>query len=69
MIGVISPANKTGANAFKALIERAWDRLGHGIHLLLIDLFPPTTRDPNGIQGALWEEIASELFTSPAEKP
>src|SRR5262249_28610597 len=28
--------------------------MGQGIHLLLIDLYPPTERDPQGIHGAIW---------------
>jgi hypothetical protein len=68
VVEVISPGNKGGRNALKALIDKACELLEHKIHLLIIDLFPPTKRDPNGIHAALWEEIADEPFTPPPDK-
>jgi hypothetical protein len=69
VVEVLSPGNKAGKNAFKALLDKACEFLEHKIHLLLIDLLPPTKRDPNGLHGALWEEIADETFTPPPDKP
>jgi hypothetical protein len=34
-----------------------------------VDLQPPGPRDPNGIHGAIWEEIADASFRLPADKP
>ncbi|HUY32275.1 MAG TPA: DUF4058 family protein [Pirellulales bacterium] len=69
VLEVISPGNKGSKNAFKALIDKAGELLEHKIHLLLLDLFPPTRRDPNGIHAAVWEEIADDAFTPPPDKP
>ena len=30
---------------------------------------PPSPRDPQGIHGALWEEIADDSYRAPADKP
>jgi len=38
------------------------------IHLLVVDLMPPTYRDPNGIQGAIWKALADEKFEGPPGK-
>jgi len=37
--------------------------------LLIVDLFPPTKRDPDGVHGAIWEEVKDEPFCLPAEQP
>jgi hypothetical protein len=37
--------------------------------LLLVDLFPPSSRDPQGIHGAVWGEDCGEDFSLPEDKP
>jgi len=39
------------------------------IHLLVVDLFPPGKRDPQGIHKAIWDEIEEEDFELPPDKP
>ena len=39
-----------------------------GIHLLVIDLFPPTKRDPQGIHKAIWDEFVEEDFELPDDR-
>jgi hypothetical protein len=43
--------------------------LNEGIHLVVIDPFPPTKRDPNGVHAAIWQEMTEKPFTPPADKP
>jgi hypothetical protein len=69
VLEVLSPGNKAAKSAFKAFVDKACEFLEHKIHLLLIDLLPPTKRDPNGVHSALWEEITDESFTPPPDKP
>jgi hypothetical protein len=69
VIEILSPGNKSSKSAFKAFVEKAFELLEHKIHLLIIDLFPPTKRDPQGIHAVLWEDIAEEEFVPPADKP
>lgn len=41
-----------------------------GVHLLIIDLFPTSARDPHGIHAAIWEEVCGEQgFQLPEDKP
>ena len=40
-----------------------------GIHLLAIDLFPPTKRDPQGIHKAIWDEIEEADLELPGDRP
>ncbi len=35
----------------------------------MIDLFPPTPRDPHGIHKAIWDELHEEPFELPKDKP
>jgi len=68
VVEIMSPGNKSGKNPFKALVDKACELLEHKINLLIIDLFPPTKRDPNGIHGAIWDAITEEPFALPADK-
>ena len=35
----------------------------------VLDLQPPTSRDPQGIHGAIWDEVAGLPYIRPADKP
>ena len=50
-------------------MEKAAELLDQRIHLLILDLNPPTPRDPHGIHGAIWEEITGQDYVAPANKP
>jgi hypothetical protein len=69
MLEVISPGNKASRHALRAFVDKACELLEHRIHLLLIDPFPPTLRDPNGIHAAIWEEVQDKPFALPEKKP
>jgi hypothetical protein len=68
VIEIVSPGNKDSRAALRDFIEKAVDFLRRGVHLLVIDLFPPTTRDPFGIHKAIWDEIEEEDFELPPAK-
>ncbi|MCC7334156.1 MAG: DUF4058 family protein [Pirellulaceae bacterium] len=70
MIEIVSPGNKSDRHSIFAFVEKALELLEAGIHLLIIDLFPPTARDPQGIHAAIWEEVCGEQgFQLPEDKP
>jgi hypothetical protein len=66
---VVSPGNKSSRSAQRAFVEKAIDFLRQGIHLLIIDILPPTPRDPQGMHKAIWDELEEEPFTLPPGKP
>ena len=66
MIEVVSPGNKSSNRALRALLQKAGELLQQGIHLLVVDLFPPGPRDPQGIHAAIWDEVAGQPYTLPA---
>src|SRR5204862_619048 len=48
VIEIVSPGNKSSRNALRMFSDKAAALLQAGIHLLVIDLFPPSNRDPQG---------------------
>jgi hypothetical protein len=68
VIEIVSPGNKDSRSALRDFVEKAIDILRRGIHLLIIDVFPPSDRDPAGIHKAIWDEILEEDFVFPAGK-
>jgi hypothetical protein len=69
VIEIVSPANKAGKKEFRRFVDKAVALLEQHIHLLLIDPFPPTARDPNGLHAAVWWELVRKRFTPPPDKP
>jgi len=69
IIEILSPGNKDSRHAIRSFVEKAADILDQGIHLVVIDLFPPTPRDPQGIHKAIWDEFADEPFDFLSNKP
>lgn len=70
IIEIVSPGNKSSVHALSAFVEKSLELLDAGIHLLVIDLFPPSARDPQGLHAAIWEELCGEAsFKLPNDKP
>jgi hypothetical protein len=69
LIEVVSPGNKASRHALHTFVAKAADALYRGYHLLILDLQPPSPRDPQGIHGAIWEEIEDDSYRAPADKP
>ncbi len=69
IIEIVSPGNKDSRNAIRTFVEKAADILNQGVNLLVVDLFPPTARDPQGIHKAIWDEFGDEPFEAPPGKP
>jgi Protein of unknown function (DUF4058) len=70
VLEIVSPGNKSGRAALRSFVEKTVDFLRQGVHLLVIDLFPPTPRDPQGIHKAIWDEFdEDEPFELPPDKP
>jgi hypothetical protein len=68
VIEIVSPGNKDSRAALRDFIDKTVDFLRRGIHVLVVDLFPPTPRDPSGIHKAIWDEIEEEDFLFPSGK-
>jgi hypothetical protein len=69
LIEIVSPGNKSSRHAIRSFLDKTVAALAQGIHLLVIDLHPPSPRDPHGIHAALWERLTETEFVPPADKP
>jgi hypothetical protein len=69
VIEIVSPGNKGSRNEFRAFLDKTTDLIRQNIHVLLVDLFPPGPRDPQGLHKAIWDEFVEEDFTLPPDKP
>jgi len=67
-IEIVSPGNKDGGPALQQFVEKVADSLRKGVHVLVIDPFPPTPRDPFGIHKAIWDCIHDEEFDLPDDQ-
>jgi hypothetical protein len=69
VVGIVSPGNKDSRHAVHAFAAKAAEFLLAGIHLLIVDLFPPGPRDPQGIHKVIWDVLHEEPFELPPDKP
>jgi hypothetical protein len=69
VIEIVSPGNKASRNELRAFVEKTTKLIRQGIPLLVIDLFPPSKRDPQGIHKAIWDDFLEEDFVLPPDKP
>jgi hypothetical protein len=69
VIEIVSPGNKASRSEFRYFVEKTADLIRQGIHLLVVDLFPPGPRDPQGLPKAIWDEFQEEDFELPPDKP
>ena len=68
LVEIVSPANKHGKRALDDLATKIVSALKEGIHVLVIDLFPPSRNDPRGIHGLVWESLGEAELTPPPDR-
>lgn len=69
-IEVVSPGNKNNKNGLRAFVRKMADFLRNGIHVVVIDPFPPGPRDPDGIHELIWDGfVGLPADPRPADQP
>ena len=68
MIEILSPGNKSSRSAVDQFVAKSASAIRLGIHLLVIDLFPPTSFDPQGMHGEIWAQVGGQ-FQLPPNQP
>ena len=68
LLEIVSPGNKSSQHALRSFVDKAVECLQRGFHLLVIDLFPPGRRDPQGIHNEIWSEVGGKPFDYPADE-
>jgi Protein of unknown function (DUF4058) len=70
IVEIVSPGHKSSDAGLRKFVDKVVELLSQGIHLLIVDLMPPTRRDPDGIHGAIWEAlIDDDEYKAPVGKP
>jgi hypothetical protein len=72
VVEVVSPGNKASRAELKSFVDKSTALLRQKIHLLVIDLFPPNKRNPQGIHPLIWDDFAEdgeEPYLPPSDKP
>lgn len=68
IIEIVSPGNKGSKAAVAAFVKKSVEFIQQGIHVLVIDVFPPGPRDPYGLHKLIWDEFREEPFDFPPGK-
>lgn len=68
MVELVSPGNKGSQAAVASFVRKAQEIMSSWVHLLIVDLFPPGPRDPQGLHPLIWEGREGE-FALPADAP
>ena len=69
LIEIVSPGNKDRVKSVEEFAEKVQASLRAGVHLLMIDLYPPSIHDPHGLHGVIWEAFDPEDFLPTPDKP
>ena len=71
MIEIVSPGNKDRERHIDEFTEKAVAALESGIHLLIVDLFPPGSFDPHGLHEIICRKLEpfDETYDLPDGKP
>jgi hypothetical protein len=71
LLEIVSPANKDRVQHVEEFAAKAVSALEVGVHLLLVDLFPPGRHDPHGMHGFIRQRLeqSDEPYDLPADEP
>jgi hypothetical protein len=71
LVEIVSPANKDRARHVEEFTDKILSALNVGVHVLLIDLFPPGRHDPDGLHGVLLRQLeqSDERYELPDGEP
>ena len=69
LLEIVSPANKDRPESVEEFVAKAVEALDLGLHLLLLDLFPPGRHDPRGMHAAVWNHFDEAPYDLPVDEP
>jgi hypothetical protein len=71
LLEIVSPANKSRAPHVEGFAAKAVEALDLGIHVLIVDLFPPGPHDPYRMHGAIHQRLeeSDEAAGVPVAEP
>jgi len=69
VVELVSHGNKSSQSALRSFVEKAVEFLSRNVHLVIVDLFPPGPRDPDGIHAAIWQSFTGQHYELPDANP
>jgi hypothetical protein len=71
MLEILSPSNKDRKEHVEQFASKAVAALEAGVHLLILDLFPPGSNDPQGIHGVIRQKLGltDGAYDVPLDEP
>lgn len=72
IIEIVSSGNKRDKRSLNDFLEKAATAFLEGVHLLIVDLYPPGPFDPEGLHGQLWSTLdrgIEEPYVPPPREP
>lgn len=56
---IVSPGNKNGRHGVRAFVDKAIDLIRRGVHLLVLDVLPPTRRVSLSMHAEIWQALSN----------
>jgi hypothetical protein len=69
LVEIVSPSNKDRPQSVTEFVGKVVAALEHRVHVVLIDLLPPSRHDPRGMHAAVWDFFDSEAYELPKDEP
>ncbi|HTU16510.1 MAG TPA: DUF4058 family protein [Gemmataceae bacterium] len=71
LLEIVSPANKDRAESVEEFADKVESALRVGVHVVLVDLFPPSPHDPRGMHDVIQQRLNpfEEPYELPADEP
>ena len=67
LIELVSEGNKSSRGELERFVDKVVTAVEHGLHTLVVDLHPPTSRDPHGVHGLIGERLGDDYRLDPAK--
>lgn len=71
VLEIVSPSNKDRAQSIEEFAGKAASALRAGVHVMVVDLFPPGSHDPQGMHGVIQQHLNDfeEPYDLPVDEP
>ena len=69
VIEIVSAGNKSSVAEIERFVGKVVGAVQDGLHTLVVDLHPPTARDPDGIHGLIGAELGDRKYRFDPAKP
>jgi hypothetical protein len=69
IVEILSSEDKANDAALRAFVAMMAKAIVQGVHVLVVDPFPPGAHDPQGIHKAIWDELEELDFALPDDRP